>query len=160
MPPTYPFLASQWTTAGVWIVALSLVGIFIRQIVPWRTQAAEAEAHLRADLLKRVEKLERQLDRERHRHERDRIHRDAERQLDRHRLNNVTQCFDALLMLLKANPDKAAEIVPMIEDMRAKQLLAEAEEKAIIRAAEIAAEERSAMDEAAEDLLAEKDDER
>lgn len=54
---------------------------------------------------------------------------------------DVTQCFDALLLLIKANPDKAGEVVVMIEEMRAKQLVAEAEEKAIIRAAEIAADE-------------------
>lgn len=124
----------NWTTVGVWVAALSFFGIFLRQIGPWHRQVSETEQHLRADLLRRVEKLERTLDRERTRH-------NAERSLDRHRLNNVTQCFDALLLLIKANPDKAGEVVVMIEEMRAKQLIAEAEEKAIIRAAEIAADE-------------------
>jgi hypothetical protein len=42
---------------------------------------------------------------------------------------------------LKANPDKSAEAVKMIEEMRATQLVAEAEEKAIITAAELRAGE-------------------
>lgn len=129
--------AESVTAAGIWIAALSFIGLLIRQIGPWKRQVSEAEEHLRNDLLRRVEKLERTLDRERTRH-------NAERALDRHRLNNVTQCFDALLLLIKANPDKAGEVVVMIEEMRAKQLIAEAEEKAIIRAAEIAADETEA----------------
>ena len=122
-----------WTAAGVWIAALSFLGLLIRQIGPWKKQVSEVEDHLRDSLTRRVEKLERTLERERVRH-------NAERALDRHRLNNVTQCFDALLLLIKANPDKASEVVVMIEEMRAKQLVAEAEEKAIIRAAEITAD--------------------
>lgn len=116
------------------IAALSLLGILIRQIGPWKRQADEAAAHLRDDLIRRVEKLERTLDRERLRH-------NAERALDRHRLNNMTQCFDSLLLLIEMNPGKAQEIVGKIKEMRAAQVLAEAEEKAIIRAAEIAADE-------------------
>ena len=46
-----------------------------------------------------------------------------------------------LIDVLKANPDKSAEAIKMIEDMRAKQLLAEAEEKAIITAAELRADD-------------------
>ena len=41
------------------------------------------------------------------------------------------------MMLVKANPDKVPEAVAMVEAMRANQLIAEAEEKAIFRAAEI-----------------------
>jgi hypothetical protein len=73
-------------------------------------------------------KLEKTLERQRLRHE-------AERGLDRHRLNNVTQCFDAMMMMLKASPEKAAEIIAHIEQMRANQLKAEALEKAAIHAA-------------------------
>lgn len=122
----------QLTAGGVVVAALSLFGLLIRQIGPWRKQVTEVEEHLRSDLLRRVERLERTLERERARH-------NAERSLDRHRLNNVTQCFDALLLLIKADPEKAGEAVALIEELRAKQIVAEAEEKAIIRAAEIAA---------------------
>lgn len=117
--------------------ALSLLGIIIRQILPWRRQVDEVAQHLRDDLLRRVEKLERTLERERLRH-------NAERALDRHRLNNVTACFDAMLLLLEMNPGRATEIVVKIKEMRATQILAESEEKAIIRAAEIAADEHEA----------------
>jgi hypothetical protein len=125
----------QWTAAGVWIAALTFLGILVRQLVPWRRAVSEDEAHLRSDLITRVEKLERTLERERLRH-------NAERALDRHRLNNITQCFDALLLLIETTPEKATEIVVKIKEMRANQLTAEAQEKAIIRAAEIEADER------------------
>lgn len=157
---------SPWGITG-WVVgAIALLGIILRQVGPWRKQISEAEDNIRkelhdqieafkADLLKerlehatemrafnlerdemgdRLFKLERLLTRQQLRH-------NAERALDRHRLNNINACFDALLLLLKANPDKSAEAVVMIEEMRAKQLIAEAEEKAIIRAAELKADE-------------------
>lgn len=88
----------------------------------------------RDDMNARLSKMEKLLGRQQLRH-------NAERSLDRHRLNNINQCFDALLLLLKANPNKVSEAIAMVEDMRAKQLLAETEEKAIIRAAEITADE-------------------
>jgi hypothetical protein len=100
-----------------------------------------AEQAFRAELLereiaqtKRVGTLERTITRER------RIY-DAYRGLDRHRLNNITQCFDAMLMLLEMNPDRAAEIVQKIKEMRATQLLAEAKEQGSIRELEIANDE-------------------
>jgi hypothetical protein len=117
--------ANQWTAAGIWVAALSFFGLLIRQIVPWKKIAIDADAHLRADLIRRVEKLERRLDRQRIRHE-------AERSVDRHRLNNLQQCFDATMLMLKASPEKAPEIIEHIEKMRADQLLAEAAEKAAI----------------------------
>jgi hypothetical protein len=103
----------------------------------WRRQVSADEQTLRADLLRRVERLEQTLDRERLRH-------NAERALDRHRLNNITQCFDAMLMLIETTPERASEIVTKIKEMRAVQMKAEAQEKAIIRAAEIEADEREA----------------
>lgn len=60
---------------------------------------------------------------------------EAERAVDRHRLNNVTQCLDALLMLLEVAPDKAADHVSKIKAMRADQMKAEALEKGAIAAA-------------------------
>jgi uncharacterized membrane protein YccC len=129
--------AQQLTMAGVWIAAIGIVGLLIRQIMPWRRQVSADEQTLRADLLRRVERLEQTLDRERLRH-------NAERALDRHRLNNITQCFDAMLMLIETTPERASEIVTKIKEMRAVQMKAEAQEKAIIRAAEIEADEREA----------------
>lgn len=155
-----------WAAAG-WVVAIvTIMGIIIRQIGPWRKQISEAETNIRGELHDQITQLKEEINKERLAHatemrafnlERDEMgdrlarmekmlsrqqtRHNAERALDRHRLNNITACFDALLMLLKANPDKSDEAVKMIEDMRAKQLLAEAEEKAIIRAAEIKADE-------------------
>lgn len=139
-----------------WVVGLlAFLGLIIRSIGPWRKQITETEERLRAELREalqaerdahanevrahalerdemgdRIAKMEKLLTRQQLRH-------NAERALDRHRLNNMNACFDALLLLLKANPDKSAEAVAMVEELRAKQMLAEAKEKAIIRAAEI-----------------------
>lgn len=150
---------STWAATG-WVIALlGLVGIVLRSIGPWRKQISETEERLRNELAValaeerachaadqaaravertvltgRVEKLEKLLTRERLRH-------NAERALDRHRLNNITQCFDALLLLVETTPERAPEIVKKVKEMRASQLLAEAEEKALIRAAEITADD-------------------
>lgn len=135
-PTAYSVLALLITTWGVIVTA------WIKQWGPWKKIKIEADEKFRdeliireADLVKRIDALERQLSRQHVRH-------DAERAVDRHRLNNVTQCFDMLLMLIKTNPDKAGEVVTLVEEMRAKQIIAEAEEKAVIRAAEIIAEEQ------------------
>lgn len=134
----------DWTLAGIWVAALSFFGILIRQIGPWKKQSDDAQAHFRDDLIRRLEKVERTLESERA------IHK-AERSLDRHRLNNVTQCFDALLLLIEMAPERATEAVQKIKEMRAVQLEAEAKEKAMIRVAEIAAAEFEAELERAED---------
>lgn len=123
----------SWTAAGAWGTFLALLGVIIRMVGPWKRQTTEAEERLRRDLLDRVEKLETALERERARHS-------AERALDRHKLNNVTQCFDALLLLLEAAPERATEIVVRIKEMRAAQIAAEALEKGAIHAGEIAAD--------------------
>jgi ABC-type multidrug transport system fused ATPase/permease subunit len=155
-----------WTLVGVWTAAIGLVGLLIRQIGPWKKQISDAEENIRKELHSQIQAMKDDIVRERLEHatemrafnlERDemgdrlakmekqlarqQLRHNAERSLDRHRLNNINACFDALLLLLKANPDKSADAVKMIEDMRAKQLVAEAEEKAIIRAAEIAADD-------------------
>lgn len=128
-PTAYSVLALLVTTWGVIATA------FIKQWGPWRKIKVDADEAFRVALSERVTSLERLNARQAARHEAERAH-------DRHRLNNVTQCFDMLLMLIKTNPDKAGEVVEMVEAMRARQLIAEAEEKAVIRAAEILADER------------------
>jgi len=131
------------TAAGVLVAIVGILGLIIRHIGPWKRQAEEVAERLRTDLIRRVERLERTLDIERA------IHK-AERSLDRHRLNNVTQCFDALLLLIEMAPERATEAVQKIKHMREAQLMAEAEEKALVRAAEIAATDREAQIEADE----------
>lgn len=68
---------------------------------------------------------------------------EAERSVDRHRINNLTQCLDALLLLLETAPDKAAAHVARIKAMRAAQIAAEGAEKGAIHAATILREGRS-----------------
>jgi hypothetical protein len=53
----------------------------------------------------------------------------AERAIDRHRINNVTQCLDALILLIEQDPAKASEAATRIKAMRADQMKAEALEK-------------------------------
>jgi hypothetical protein len=62
---------------------------------------------------------------------------EAERSVDRHRLNNVTACLDALLLLLETAPDKAPQHVARIKAMREAQMKAEAAEKGAIHAQSI-----------------------
>lgn len=122
----------NWTAAGAWASFFALVGLIVRQIGPWRKISIDSEQSWRTELTRRIDKLERRLERERARH-------NAERAIDRHRLNNVTACFDAMMLLLKTSPEKATEIVVQIEEMRARQREEEALEKARIHAAMIAA---------------------
>lgn len=161
---------NSWSFVGVITTAIvagfGLLGVLLRQVGPWRKQLSEAEESFRAELNTQIAALKEDILKERLEHatemrafnlERDHLNdrvakmekqytrqqlrHNAERALDRHRLNNINACFDALLLLLKAAPEKSQESVTMIEEMRAKQLIAEAEEKAIIRAAEIEANE-------------------
>jgi hypothetical protein len=117
----------SWGAVGAWGAFLSLLAIIVRQVGPWRQITQGAEQKLRNDLLGRVGVLEKKLDKERAIH-------NAERAIDRHVLNNVTQCFDAVLLMLEAAPEKATEIVAKIRHMRDAQIKAEAAEKAAIHA--------------------------
>lgn len=66
---------------------------------------------------------------------RNRVH-EAERRADIHRINNLSQCLDALLLLLRQGV-KVEDAVEAIEKMRSDQLARENEERALIRAAMI-----------------------
>lgn len=110
--------------------AFVFLGVLVRQFVPWRKVRLDADMQLRSDLLERVTKLEKQLEQERIRH-------DAERRADRHQLNNVTTCFDALLLLIEMEPSRAKEAVQKVKEMRSAQMIAEAQERATIMAAQI-----------------------
>lgn len=125
----------SWTAAGAWatfLVLLSALGVLVRMIGPWKKQTTDAEDKLRSDLMARVEKLEKTLE------HKDVIHA-AERALDRHKIANLTQCFDAVMLMLEAAPERVGEIILRVKEMRAAQMKAEATEKATIHAAEIAA---------------------
>jgi hypothetical protein len=121
------------TTVGLWAAIIGVIGVFIRQIGPWKKQASDAEARLREALIQRVERLEQRLDRQQIRH-------DAEKRLLTHKLRNMTANFDAMLMMLEMNPDRGPEIVSAIKDQRARQMVAEAQESAVIYADELKGE--------------------
>jgi len=65
----------------------------------------------------------------------ERAEREAERSIDRHRINNLQQCLDALLLMIETNPEKASEAAGKIRAMREKQMNTEAIEKATLQAA-------------------------
>lgn len=115
---------------AIWIAALGIVGLLIRQIAPWRTQASDAEARLRDALIARVDRLEKRQDRQQTRH-------DAEKRLLTHKLRNMTANFDSMLMMLEMNPDRASDVVTAIKDQRARQMVAESQESAAIYANEL-----------------------
>jgi hypothetical protein len=139
---TSPAISSDfsWSAAGAWAAFLAVLAVIIRQVGPWRQIFNDSEAKFRSDLITRLEAVEQTLEQERTERAIEQRRHEAERALDRHRLNNVTQCFDALLLMLKRAPEKVAEIIQDIEEMRARQLHAEAVEKATIHAVGIEAE--------------------
>lgn len=139
-------VSSNLGVAGIWVAALTLLGIFIRQLVPWHKADLDSDASFRRDLVRRVRKLEVQLERKEARHQ-------AREALSNHKLRNITGCFDAMLLMLEMSPDRVPEIVAKIKEMRARQMVAEVKEAAIIRATEIQAED--AMDEEEAEAAAE-----
>jgi hypothetical protein len=123
-----------WTTALVGLLNLLVGGglvAWIKQRPRMKEIQANADERLRTDLITRGEKLERKIDAERDRYE-------ALIAIMRHRLNNSDQCIDALLMLLETAPERVADAVSMIKEMRSRQREAEAAEKAAFHAANIA----------------------
>lgn len=145
---------------GTLAAMLAILGVVLRSYIigmPAREKvASEREANLlheraeeMASMRERIAKLEaaeRKKDQD-HASEiemleegqaaKDRYH-EALRALDRHRINNLSGSFQALLLLLKKGV-KVEEAVEAIEAMRAEQLEREAKEAATIRAAAIKA---------------------
>jgi len=124
----------SWTFYGFWIVLVGFLGAVARQVVPYKKQANDAEGKLRDALMERVSRLEQRLDKQQVRH-------DAEKRLLTHKLRNMTANFDSMLLMLEMNPDRGPEIVAKIKDQRARQMLAEAQESAIIYAEELRGED-------------------
>lgn len=147
-------IGSLWTGTGIWATFLTLVGYWLRSRVPLRKMRIQADESLRAELLERlstvetaaadrVGKLEDKLEKQRLEYEARLAAKDAvfdkEMRIMRHRANNLAQCVDAMLMLIKAAPNDASKHVVAIEEMRARQEIAEAAEKGEIADAKIAA---------------------
>lgn len=134
-------LGFNWTTIAVVLLNVLVGGVLVALVKrkPALDQIAnDREANLLSERAKemqemrdRIEKLEAALE------HKDKQH-DAERSIDRHRINNLSQCLDALLLLIEQDPAKASDAAAKIRKMRAEQLEREAKEKATIRAAAIA----------------------
>lgn len=137
----------NWTAVGGWAGWAGffvLLGVITRQIGPWRKLSIDAEQVFRDGLMARITvleekvesererydarvgKLEAELEREREEREAERLRREREIRYERHKVRNLQACFDGMMLLLKANPENAAEAVIHIEKMRADQLKAEA----------------------------------
>jgi len=147
--------ASPWTiagTAGAWASFIALLGVLVRQWVPLRQLKVAADEKLRDDLAERVRALEEKADQERQDHaaalERTHANYLAEIAQLRHRLNNVTQCFDALLLLIEQAPEKADAAAQKVKAMRAAQIQAEAKEKGTYQAARVQAASGTKADQA------------
>lgn len=134
-------IPDQATSAAIILAGLSLFGLLIRQIGPWRTLIIQEEAQFRANLIAANESLTRRILKVEKILQRERAIRNAERSLDRHKVTNLTACLDSSIRMLEMNPDRALEVIEKIKEMRAVQMVAEAQEAAIIHAAEIAADE-------------------
>jgi ribosomal protein L14E/L6E/L27E len=99
------------------------------------------------EMRKRIEKLEQAAERKDQEHgdqiraleeqqaAKDRLY-EAQKAADRHRINNLNQSFQAMILLLKKGVP-VEEVVIEIEAMRNEQLTREANEAATIRAAAI-----------------------
>lgn len=97
--------------------------------------AADREANLLTERAEEMEAMRIRLSTlETKLEEKDRQH-EAERRVDRHRINNLGQCLDALLLLIEQDPQKATEAAIKIRKMRNEQLARESEERAIVLAA-------------------------
>jgi mevalonate kinase len=117
------------TTIAIWVGVIGVIGLIVRQYVPWLKESNSADEKLRDLLIARVQRLEDKIERQERRHA-------AEQRLSNHKLRNIMTCFDSILVALKVSPDKVNEIVHEIEAMRARQLVAEAEEVRSIYAAD------------------------
>jgi hypothetical protein len=123
----------SWTTAAVAILNLLVGGVLVALIKSrphLKRLANEREANL---LTERAEEMELM---------RSRLAKlEAERAVDRHRLNNLSQCLDALLLMIELDPGKATEAAAKIRAMRERQAQEEAAEKSAIHAATITGKE-------------------
>ena len=135
---------------GVWataiMAAIGLVSLIIRQWGPWKKIDNEREATLLAaraedndKLVNRIAKLETKIEEDQARHE-------AERALDRHRLNNALQCLDALFLMFETAPEKASDVITRVKEMRRQQMEAEAVERATIHAVNITTKAKGASE--------------
>ena len=130
-------------STGVWtLVVVTIGGIImaiIRQRGPWRKTEIDRESNLLNERAEEMEAMRTRIAKLEEKAEyKDALHQ-AERSVDRHRINNLDQCLTAFLMMVKKNPEDAATAAAMIEEMRAQQIEREKQEASAIHAAVIKA---------------------
>jgi len=142
IPVAVKSAAGGYTAVGaIGTFVVSLIGLVVAWVKfgpKWKEVAVSAEKGFRDDLLARVDHLEAALEKERSDRAAERAKHEAERASERHRINNMQACFDALLMLIEQDPAKAADAAAKVKAMRSEQMKAEAIEKSAIHAAAIA----------------------
>jgi hypothetical protein len=131
-----------WTPGaiGIWALLATVVVAVVKARPALRKIQNEGDGAMRADLLLRIQTLESSAAQRDAQHEAERIMHEAMQGIARHQINNLKQCLTALLMLLKRVDDpRVQEAVQLIEDMRARQEELEAQEKASVVQARLAA---------------------
>ena len=115
-----------------WLLCGAVVSAIIKGWPAIRDAATRAKTAIGDRRLSRIEKLESKIEQQSAAHE-------AEVKLLHLQLNNVSSCLDAILLLIEAAPDRAAEHVSKIRAMRMEQSKFEIAEKAALTATRIAA---------------------
>jgi hypothetical protein len=113
-PDLGPSGGFNWTAAGILATVLTLCGVIIRQIGPWRKQISELEERLRGELL------------------RERLRCEAELRIVRHRTKNQRQIIYSLLHLFDIPASRRKEMLANIRTDLAALEEAEATESAIV----------------------------
>lgn len=122
--------------AGIWTLVLIALIYAIRTWPQIMQRRNEADGSLRADLLERISRQDAKIEaqdvliaKERDDCLRQLARLEAQIQIIRHARNNADARFQALLMLLKRNPEDVAGAIRLIEEMVANQERAIATEK-------------------------------
>lgn len=104
--------------AGIWtVVGLIAVGLIRQKPITQKLQN-EREGNLLKERAAEMRRMRRRI-----------AQLEAEQRADRHTLGNVEQCFDALLMAIELNPERAGEAVVKVKAMRDRMKMEEAAEK-------------------------------
>lgn len=113
---------------GIWTIVLGVITVIIRQGPINRKLTQEREGNLlreRALEMKRMRARIAQLE--------------LEQRADRHTIQNLEACLDALMLMIEVNPERAAAAVEKVRAMRAEAKQQRATEKAGIASGVIAA---------------------
>lgn len=129
-----------WTSGLLALANLLIGGVFVALIKTrpaLKKIANEREANLLTERAEQMEAMQKRVDALEVKLEQERVRHEAERALDRHRLNNMDQCLNYLFMVFEKMPEKVPEAMSAVKEMRARQIETETLEKAAIHAAAI-----------------------